>query len=60
MSDPSARPPLPELDVERIGPALGDRFPDVLLPDQRGVPIDVHDYRDGRRLLFVVHRSAAW
>jgi len=61
MSDDTAtRPPLPELDPARIGPPVGERFPDVRLPDQHGRVLDVHEHRDGGKLLFVVHRSAHW
>ncbi len=55
-----ARPPLPELDFSRIGPAVGERFPDVVLPDQRGRVVDLHAARGGRRALVVFHRSVSW
>jgi hypothetical protein len=54
------RPQLPDLDFTLVGPPIGERFPDVRLPDQSGEAVDLHDYRDGHRLLFVVHRSADW
>jgi hypothetical protein len=53
-------PPLPYLDFTAIGPAVGDRFPDVALPDQSGRPMDLHTARSGRRALVVFHRSASW
>ena len=53
-------PPLPVVDFSRIGPAVGARFPDVVLPDQHGRMIDLHAERAGRRALVVFHRSAAW
>ncbi|HLZ72731.1 MAG TPA: hypothetical protein VKV26_22735 [Dehalococcoidia bacterium] len=55
-----ARPPYPPVDVERIGPALGARFPNVVLPDQHGAPVDLHAVRAGRRALVLFYRSAAW
>lgn len=55
-----ARPPYPPVDVDRIGPAPGERFPDLVLPDQHGTPVDLHAARAGRRALVLFHRSAAW
>jgi peroxiredoxin len=43
-----------------IGPAVGTRFPDVLLPDQAGRSIELHQDRAGRRALVVFYRSARW
>ena len=51
---------LPAIDFSGVGPAVGRRFPDVSLPDQSGRLCDLHDHRDGHKLLFVVHRSADW
>ena len=53
-------PPLPVVDFSRIGPDVGTRFPDVVLPDQHGRMIDLHGERAGRRALVVFYRSAAW
>ena len=58
MSD--ARPPLPVLDFDRIGPRVGERFPDLLLPNQTGESVDLHARRDGRQALVLFHRSASW
>ena len=49
-----------QTDPAAAGPAVGTRFPDVVLPDQTGRTVDLHAYRDGRPALFVVQRSAAW
>lgn len=51
---------VPFVDVERIGPAVGTRFPDIRLLDQHGRWVDLHAERDGRRALVVFHRSARW
>jgi peroxiredoxin len=48
------------IDFSKIGPAVGDRFPDVILPDQHGKLVDFHAARRNRRALIVFHRSAAW
>ncbi len=58
MSDP--RPSLPQLDFSTIGPAVGGRFPDVVLPNQHGTSVDLHRERSGRRALVLFHRSASW
>jgi hypothetical protein len=51
---------LPPRDFARVGPAEGSRFPDVVLPDQSGTPVDLHAARAGRRALVVFYRSAEW
>ena len=50
----------PEIDFADIGPRVGERFPDVALPDQHGVMTDLHAVRGGRRALVVFYRSARW
>ena len=52
--------PIPEIDADEIGPTVGERFPDLTLPDQSGTMVDLHEHRAGRKALFVVHRSADW
>ncbi len=52
--------PIPQIDQERLGPEVGKRFPDVILPDQSGRPVDLHEYRAGRSAMLVFHRSADW
>ena len=47
-------------DFDRMGPRVGDRFPDLVLPDQHGLPIDLHEARAGRKALIVFYRSAGW
>jgi peroxiredoxin len=49
-----------DIDFTTIGPAVGERFPDVVLPDQHGQRVDLHQARNGRRALVVFHRSAGW
>ena len=48
------------IDFSTIGPAVGERFPEVVLPDQSGQTVSLHQVRGGRRALVVFHRSAAW
>jgi hypothetical protein len=52
--------PIPEIEVMSLGPVIGQRFPDVVLPDQTGKPVSLHQRRAGRRALVVFHRSADW
>ena len=51
---------LPEVDFEQVGPSVGEQFPEVTLPDQHGIDVDLHEYRAGRRAVVVFHRSADW
>jgi peroxiredoxin len=48
------------IDFTHIGPAVGDLFPDMSLPDQHGEIIDLHQTRAGRRAVVLFHRSAGW
>jgi len=54
MAPPEAR------DWSAIGARRGTRFPDVVLPDQTGTLVDLHDARGGKRALVLFHRSAEW
>ena len=45
--------PIPEIDPDALGPNVGERFPDVVLPDQHGNMINLHEHRGGRKALFV-------
>ena len=36
-------------DFDRLGPRVGECFPDVSLADQHGRPVDLHKARAGRR-----------
>jgi peroxiredoxin len=57
MATPQRFPPP---DFSTIGPPVGTRFPDLILPDQHGTPVDLHAVRGERRALIVFHRSARW
>ncbi len=48
------------LDFSAIGPAVGERFPEIVLPDQHGRAVDLHAARGSRPALVVFHRSAKW
>lgn len=58
QGDPAAG--LPEVDFSEVGPAVGERFPNLVLPDQKSRQIDLHRDRSGRPALVVFHRSADW
>ena len=51
---------LQERDYTQAGPQVGEVFPDVLLRDQSGRLVDLHEARSSRRALVVFHRSAKW
>jgi peroxiredoxin len=53
-------PPLPYVDFSKVGPQIGERFPDIVLPDQHGTVTDLHSARRGRNALVVFYRSASW
>lgn len=55
-----AEPAAPYLDFSIIGPKLGERFPDVTLPDQHGQLVDLHAARGRGKALVVFNRSAKW
>ena len=48
------------IDFDGIGPAVGEHFPDITLPDQHGSIVSLHQSRGDRRALVVFHRSASW
>ena len=48
------------IDFSTIGPAVGERFPDVVLPDQYGQTVHLHQARSDRRAVVVFYRSASW
>lgn len=56
MSDSAAT----SIDFDPIGPLAGRRFPDIVLPDQHGNLVSLHEARAGRRALIVFYRSASW
>ena len=49
-----------QVDFQNLGPAIGNRFPDVILPGADGTMVDLHADRAGRPALVVFHRSARW
>jgi peroxiredoxin len=51
---------MPRLDFDWIGPRVGERFPDLRLPDQHGRVVDLHAARAGRPAIVVFYRSARW
>jgi peroxiredoxin len=42
------------------GPRVGDAFPDILLPDQSGNVVDLHQRRNGRPAVVAFNRSVVW
>ena len=56
MATPHDR--FPSIDFTVIGPAVGERFPDVVLPDQAGRAVDLHQVRGSRRALILFYRMS--
>jgi peroxiredoxin len=50
----------PSTDFSTVGPPVGERFPNVVLPDQHGNLVDLHEVRGNRPALIVFYRSARW
>lgn len=50
----------PQSDDFPSGPAVGERLPGFVLPDQHGRMVDYEAARDGRRALVAFVRSARW
>ena len=50
----------PVIDFSEVGPKRGERFPDVVLPDQHGHVVDLHQVRGDRRALITFQRSVGW
>ena len=42
------------------GPEIGERLPDITLPDQTGTPVNIEETRGNGRALVVFHRSLRW
>jgi peroxiredoxin len=49
-----------DVEFDKLGPSIGERFPDVSLPGQDGTTVNLHADRAGRPALVVFHRSARW
>ncbi len=43
-----------------LGPAAGERFPEMVLTGLDGAPVSLHADRAGRPALVVFYRSARW
>ena len=48
------------LDYQERGPRVGDAFPNIRLPDQRGNVVDLHEQRNHRRAVIAFNRSVVW
>jgi peroxiredoxin len=49
-----------DTDYTKIGPRVGEMFPDFELPDATGQPVRLTQWRNDRRALAFFFRSAAW
>ena len=56
-----AQPPAPAaVDVEKIGPTVGETVPDFSLPDQSGVTRSLKSLLGPKGAILVFFRSADW
>jgi cytochrome oxidase Cu insertion factor (SCO1/SenC/PrrC family) len=56
----AAQAPAPAVDVERIGPQVGQKVPDFDLPDQNGRRWTLKSLMGREGLMLVFFRSADW
>jgi hypothetical protein len=50
----------PAVDVQKIGPQVGDRVPDFALPDQQGHTRSLESLMGPKGAVLVFFRSADW
>ncbi len=50
----------PDSDEFPTGPDIGERLPDITLPDQHGNPVNIEAARGEGRALVMFHRSVRW
>jgi len=50
----------PASDDFPTGPAIGERLPEFVLPNQDGTPVDFDKDRAGRKAVVVFFRSVVW
>jgi hypothetical protein len=48
------------IDVQRLGPQVGERVPDFSLPDQTGVARTLRSVMGSKGAMLVLFRSADW
>ena len=58
MTKPAMR--APETEGFPTGPDIGERLPDITLPDQLGRSTNIEQARGNRRALIIFHRSLDW
>jgi len=56
---PQAAPPA-TVDVDSVGPKVGERLPDFSLPDQHGQPHSLKSILGSNGAVIVFFRSADW
>jgi hypothetical protein len=57
---PAQAPRPAEVDVQTVGPQVGDRVPDFSLPDQFGRPRTLASIMGPKGAMLVFNRSADW
>jgi hypothetical protein len=54
------RSPAPKVDIQRLGPQVGDRAPDFQLQDQSGKTWTLDSLSGTKGTMLVFYRSADW
>ena len=63
MTSPSETPPTgryPDSEDFPTGPDIGERLPEIVLPDQSGAMVNLEQARGNKRALVLFHRSLRW
>ena len=55
-----AQAPRPAIDVDALGPQVGEPVPQFRLPDQNGVDRTLEDIVGPQGAILIFHRSADW
>ena len=50
----------PESEDFPTGPEVGERLPEIILPNQHGELVNLEEARGERRALVLFHRSVRW
>lgn len=49
-----------EIDIDELGPQVGERVPDFTLPDQNGTPVSLASILRPNGAILMFYRSADW
>jgi hypothetical protein len=63
VTTPPETPPtgrIPDSEDFPSGPEIGERLPEIALPDQTGAMVNLEQARGNKRALVLFHRSVRW